>query len=97
MPSPENRFERLVRLSRRAPDDTPDGAMPPALATRVIAQLRPVDREPISAWEWLSLRAVPLAAVAAAVCVFLGDDTWPNRPVDEERLTQAIIQDQLAP
>jgi hypothetical protein len=97
MPSPENRFERLAKLSRSAPADGSADTLPPALATRVLAQLRAAAREPVSPWEWLSLRALPLAATVAAICIFFGDGLWPSPAADEQRLAQAIVQQQLTP
>lgn len=97
MPTPDHRFERLARLARSAADDTTCDEIPPALGTRVLAQLRAESAESVSAWEWLPLRAVWLAAAAAAVCVFIGDDRGPNPPADERHFAQSIVQDQLSP
>lgn len=97
MSSPDDHFSRLARLARRAPEPTPNNVPPSALAHQVLARLRTEDRTTVSAWEWLSLRALPLAAAMAAICVFLNDDLTPNRPEDELRLAQAMIQEQLAP
>lgn len=97
MSHPDDQFSRLARLARRAPEEAPPAELPVALATRVLAQLSGDDRPAISAWEWLSLRALPVAAALTAGFVFLGDDTWPVRPDDEQRIAQAMVQDQLAP
>ncbi|MSU48845.1 MAG: hypothetical protein EXS37_07130 [Opitutus sp.] len=96
MSSPENHFARLVQVSRRAPGDAPTAELPAALANRVLVQLRTTDREPVSPWESLSLRAVPLAAAAAAVCLLLNDAAWSQRPDDEQNLAEAFVQEQLA-
>ena len=97
MPSPDHRFERLARLARSAADDTTRDEIPPALGTRVLAQLQAESAESVSAWEWLPLRAVWLAAAAAAVCVLIGESRGPNPPADERRFAQSIVQDQLSP
>lgn len=86
-----------MKLSRRAPEDVPSDPMPPALPARVFARLRPGDRASVSPWEWLSLRAVPVAAATAGVCVFLGDGLRPEVAADEQRLAHAIVQQQFAP
>jgi hypothetical protein len=97
MPSRDDSLERLARLARRAPDDDSADAMPPALPTLVLRQLRADQPQAISPWEWLSWRALPLAAAMAAVCVFLDKGQWLNRATDEQRLAQAIVQEQLLP
>lgn len=97
MPSSEDRFSRLVQLARRAPEPAPADEPPAAFANRVLARLRREDRPTPSAWEWLPVRALPFAAALAAICVFLSDDLSPNRPDDELRVAQAMIQEQLAP
>jgi hypothetical protein len=94
---PEDRFERLARLGRRAPQETSDPSLPPALATRVLAELRAAAHEPESPLEWLSFRAVPLAAVAAAICIYFAGGLGLRRGTDEQRLAQAIVQEQLSP
>ncbi len=97
MSSPDGHFSRLAQLAQRAPESAHADEVPAALANRVLLRLRNEDRTTVSAWEWLSLRALPLAAAMAAICVFLNDDLTPNRPDDELRLAQAMIQEQLAP
>ena len=97
MPSPESPYERLLQLSRRAPETSTVDPLPAALATRVLAQVRAGAREPVSAWEWLSFRAVPVAAVVALVCVLLPDDAWTPPLADEQRLAEALVAQQLLP
>lgn len=97
MSSPDGHFSRLTQLARRAPEPELADEPPTALTRRVLAQLRADERTTVSAWEWLSFRALPLAAAMAAICVFLNDGLTPNRPDDELRLAQAMIQEQLAP
>lgn len=97
MPSPENRFDRLVRLSRRAAEEAPAGPMPAALATRVLAHVRAGVRESASPWEWLSFRAVPVAGLAAAICVLYFGGGRLRAPADELGLAEAFVEQQLLP
>ena len=97
MPPPDTRFERLANLARRAPENAPDRSMSPALATRVLARIRPAERAAESPWVWLSIRAVPVAGVVAALCFFSDRIAGTERPLDEQRLAGAIVDQQLAP
>ena len=97
MPSAEKLFARLARLARRAPEAVPSDDLPPALATRVLARLRADDLQPASPWERLSIRAVPLGAAAAVICLYFGSRPTEPPGADEQWLAQSIVQNQLEP
>ena len=97
MHSSEKILVGLARLARSAPDDPPPVQLPPALPTRVLAQLRAARPEAASPWEWLSVRAVPLAAAAAALCVYVGGSLSRSAQPDPQWLAESIIQRQLEP
>jgi hypothetical protein len=97
MPPSENLFIRLARLARGAPDDPLPGDLPPVLATRVLARLRADKPQPASPWERLSIRSVPLAAGAAAVCLYFGGRATHVPEPDEQWLAASIVQNQLEP
>ena len=97
MHSAEKLFARLARLSRRVPEDAPSHELPPALATRVLARLRADELAPASPWERLSIRALPLGAAAAVICLYFGSRTTEVPGSDEQWLAQSIVQNQLEP
>lgn len=91
MSTPEDPFHRLSRLARRVPAQPP-GDLPPGLATRVLAQVRAAEStESVSLWEWLSLRALPFAAAAAAVCVLVSFARQESPRGDVEFLVQHLV------
>jgi hypothetical protein len=93
----DEHFSRLARLGRRAPAEAAPAELPLGLATRVLARLRADAPEPVSPWEFLSLRVLPLAVCVAAAClVDIGSIGQAPAP-DEPRLAQLIVQAELAP
>ena len=100
MSTPEDLFLRLSRLARHAPADPPS-ELPPGLATRVLAQVRAeqnAEGAGVSLWERLSLRALPFAAAAAAVCLLVSHyaKQEPSR-ADAELLVQNLFANDLQP
>jgi hypothetical protein len=97
MSTPEDLFLRLSRLARRAPAHPP-GELPPGLATRVLAQVRAEQNmEGVSLWEQLSLRALPFAAPAAALCLLVSHAKKESPRADDELLVQHLVASHFEP
>lgn len=97
MSTPEDPFLRLSQLARRAPLPPP-GELPPGLATRVLAQIRAEENaDSVSLWERLSLRALPLATGAAAICLLLSYAKQDGPRADTELLVQHLLTAQFQP
>lgn len=94
---PDDPFLRLSRLARRAPTHPP-GELPPGLAARVLAQVRAAQStDGVSLWEYLSLRALPLAAGVAAICLLLSYAKQETPRADTELLVQHLITSHFQP
>jgi len=97
MSKPEDPFLRLSRLARRVPAHPP-GELPPGLATRVLAQVRAAQNaEGVSPWERLSLRALPFATAAAALCLLVSYAKQEPPRGDEELLVQHLLANDFEP
>ena len=99
MSTPEDLFLRLSRLARRAPAHPPS-ELPPGLATRVLAQVRAeqnAEGADVSLWERLSLRALPFAAAAAALCLLVSYVKQEPPRADAELLVQHLFANDLQP
>jgi hypothetical protein len=88
-------WQKLARAARLAPQPPATGA-PYGFATRVVARWQ-ADEAPAtpSPWEWLSIRALAVAAllmVAALGTSFdlLGQDWTPEAPADD--VLQIILE-----
>lgn len=78
----EQAWNRLLALARRGWTAEEAAAVPPGLATRVVAHWMEIRRQggTRSLWEWLAVRGL---AVAVAVMVVSAIASWPDAPAEE--------------
>jgi len=87
-------LDRLLAAARRAPPP-PAGDLPPGLATRVLARLRPAPESGVW-WEGLAAKlALTGCAAAAVVALTPGPDAQAADEVS--RIADALIHAELQP
>src|SRR4051812_33315896 len=97
MSKPDDLFDRLSRLARRAPEQA-RRELPAGLATRVLARVRAAQRaERASMWERLSLGSLPFAAATAAVCLLVSQARQEPPRADADLLVEHLLTSDLHP
>jgi hypothetical protein len=91
--SPERTLDRLSSLARQAPVAGLPVELPYGFATRVLSQLKQqaVERP----WEFLSLRALPVAAMITLACVLWGGEADAADLDDEDDVAASFLQSQI--
>ena len=94
----DQRLQNLAARARRSQSPTLADELPLGFATRVLAHAREAEivapDDSAALWSRLALAALPLAALAAAACVY-----WPadDNDAGPQALANLIVESQFQP
>lgn len=94
MNRPDEMLNRLATQARRQEESASE--MPPYLPMRVLALLHD-QPSPVSLWERLTLRAVPVAVLALVICALLAPHTSIPDDNSADAFANDVFNDLLTP